>query len=117
MRAPFALAIVSLVIGLTATGSFAEGPVLIDKWATVYDAGLAASQRHNYEESLSLFERSWETARTTEQRGAAASGLGVTYRRLDRANGSRRVAGARPGGVQRRFAPGFQARRHDFGSG
>jgi tetratricopeptide (TPR) repeat protein len=86
MRAPIALAIcVSVVMGLTVTGSFAEGPVLIEKWSTVYDAGLAASRRHNYEESLGLFERSWETARTTEQRGAAASGLGFVYRRLDRA--------------------------------
>ncbi len=86
MRTPVALAIyVSVVMGLTATGSFAEGPVLlVEKWITVYEAGLAAGQRHDYEESLGLFERSWETARTTEQRGAAASGLGVIYRRLDR---------------------------------
>lgn len=86
MRAPVAPGIcVSVAMSLTATCSFAEGPVLIEKWKTLYNAGLAASQLHNDEESLSLFERSWETARTSEQRGAAASGLGVIYRRLERA--------------------------------
>ena len=98
MRTPIAPAIyVSVVLGLTATGSFAEGPAsvaksasegpapdsLVANWTTIYDAGLAASQRHNDEESLRLFERSWETSRTAGQRGASAAGFGQMYRRLD----------------------------------
>jgi tetratricopeptide (TPR) repeat protein len=99
MRTPIALAIyVCPVLFASATGSFAEGPVsvkesasdslvpdsLVPNWTTVYEAGLAASQRSDYEESLGLFERSWETSRTAEQRGASATGVGQTYRRLER---------------------------------
>jgi tetratricopeptide (TPR) repeat protein len=99
MRAPIALAIyVCLVTVISAAGSFAEGPVSIKKnasdglvpdspvpnWITVYNAGLAANQRHDHEESLDLFKQSWETSRTAEQRGASATGLGQTYRQLNR---------------------------------
>jgi len=72
-------------MGLTATGSFAEGPVSIEKWKSIYNAGLAANQSHNYEESVGLFERSWETSLTAGERGVSAFGLSRAYRRLDRA--------------------------------
>jgi len=82
---PTALAIcMSVFTAIAPAGSFAQGPVSVEKWSTVYDAGLAANQTHNYEESLRLFQQSWETARTPGERGVSAIGLGQTYRRLDR---------------------------------
>ena len=91
MRMPFALAIyVSAFTGIMTTGSFAEGPITPaenrPEWSTVIQAGLAANQRHNYEEALGLFERSWEIARTAGERGASATDLGATYQRLGHIN-------------------------------
>jgi len=84
MRTPIALAIYVSVFTVTSpAGSFAEGPVSIDNWSTVYQAGLAANQGHSYEESLGLFQRSWEISRTAEERGVSAIGLGQTWRKLD----------------------------------
>jgi tetratricopeptide (TPR) repeat protein len=99
MRTSIALAIYAsaisgaLATGLLVTGSFAEGPALVrddasgglvPEWATAYDAGLSASRRHGDEEALAFFERSWDTSVTSDQRGASATGLGETYRRLGR---------------------------------
>jgi tetratricopeptide (TPR) repeat protein len=84
MRTPIALAIYVSVLTVTSpAGSFAEGPVSTANWSTVYDAGLAANQHHSYEESLGLFQRSWEASRTAEERGVSATSLGQTWRQLD----------------------------------
>jgi tetratricopeptide (TPR) repeat protein len=90
MRTPIALAIyVSVVTVISPVDSFAEGPVSVGKWTTVYDAAMAANHRHNYEESLGLFQQSWEISRTAEERGISAIGLGRTYHLLDRAREAR----------------------------
>jgi tetratricopeptide (TPR) repeat protein len=82
MRTPIALAIcVSL-----AAGSFAETTPegTAPEWMSVYEKGLAASQRRSYEEALGFYERSWETSRAPGERGASATGIGQTYRHLGR---------------------------------
>jgi len=77
MRTPIALAICASL----AAGSFAE---TAPAWTGVYEAGLAASQRRSYEEALAFYERSWETSRTPDERGASATGIGQAYRHLGR---------------------------------
>ena len=89
MRTSIALTIyVSVVVGMSPADSFAEGLLAggqaESEWTTVYDAGMAASRRHNYQESRDLFERSWEISRTAEEKGASADCLGQVYQRLDR---------------------------------
>src|ERR1700744_1069486 len=96
MRAPIALAIyASVLAGISAAGCFAGGPADVkinlpdnivsdtpgsdsaaSQWLAGYKAGLAASDRHRDEEALHLFERSWQTASTSIQRGASEDGLG-----------------------------------------
>jgi tetratricopeptide (TPR) repeat protein len=78
MRTLIALAIyVSL-----AAPSFAEGPVV--DFRTLYDAGLKASEQHDSEQALDFFQRSWEGAITSEERGSVAANLGHTFRVLGR---------------------------------
>jgi tetratricopeptide (TPR) repeat protein len=101
MRAPIAPAIYVCLVAVVFTGScFAGGPaevrikppdnILSDSsapdWIAVYKAALAASDRRSDEEALGLFERNWDTASTSGERGASADGLGQTFRRLGRLN-------------------------------
>ena len=68
-----------------ATGSFAGVPNgTVQEWKTIYEAGLSASRFQKYEEALNYFEQSWEASSTLDQRGASATHLGQTYRRLGR---------------------------------
>jgi tetratricopeptide (TPR) repeat protein len=87
MRARLALAI---YVSLT-TGVFAESPVskvgsgnTASAWTALYSAGLAAAQRGAWAEALALFQQTWDASTTAEERGASATDIGQTYRRLDR---------------------------------
>jgi tetratricopeptide (TPR) repeat protein len=54
------------------------------QWRKTYDAGMEASQRRDNEEALSLFQQSWNTAGSDMERGAVATNIAQTYRRLGR---------------------------------
>lgn len=54
------------------------------QWKNVYQSAIEAGHHHDYDQALSLLEKSWQTAENDQERGLAADGLGDVSGRLGR---------------------------------
>jgi tetratricopeptide (TPR) repeat protein len=84
MRIPIALAIYVSLSTMSFADTTSGGGEIASEWRKVYDAGFNASQHHNYDQALTLYKNTWETAANDEERGAVATDISHVYRHLGR---------------------------------
>jgi len=82
MRITIALALYVFLTPVIYAGRPDVANASTEEWRRIYDAGLQASQHQSYEDAISLFLKSWETAHDDLERGASATDLAQTHRRL-----------------------------------